>query len=81
MKPDASKICFGLSEEIDRESLTTFLQLCGRPEFAEEFSSRLSSEEIIQLVDQVMGLLHNHLSESEYHKLFLNDPHHHKHKE
>jgi len=81
MTPDASKICFGLSERLDRESLTTFLQLCGRPQFAEEFSSRLSSEETIQLVDTVMGLLHKHLSESEYHKLFLNDPHHHKHKE
>lgn len=81
MKLDASKICFGLNDELDRESLTTFLQLCGRPQFAEAFSSRLTSEETIQLVDHIMGLLKQHLNENEYHKLFLNDQHHHDHKE
>ncbi len=81
MKPNASKICFGLTEEMDRESLTTFLQLCGRPQFAESFSSRLSSEEITELVDHVMRLLREHLNESEYHRLFLNDSNHHDHKE
>lgn len=80
MKLDASKICFGLTEEMDRESLCTFLQLCGRPEFAEEFSSRLNSDEITEIVDHLMKLLRDHLNENEYHRLFLNDPHHH-HKE
>lgn len=81
MIPDASKICFGLTEELDKESLNTFLQLCGRPEFAETFSSRLTGDETIAFVDHVMELLRKHLSESEYHKLFLNDPRHHDHKE
>lgn len=81
MKPNASKIFFGLSEETDRESLSMFLQLCGRPQFAESFAARLSSEEIEGLVDHVMKLLREHLNENEYHRLFLNDSTHHDHKE
>ena len=81
MKIDASSICFGLTDELDQKSLVTFLQLCGRPEFAEIFSKRVTSDETIQLVDHVMMLLRKHLSENEYHKLFLNDSHHHDHKE
>jgi hypothetical protein len=81
MKIDASSICFGLTDELDQKSLVTFLQLCGRPEFAETFSKRVSSEETTALVDHVMMLLRKHLNENEYHRLFLNDSHHHDHKE
>jgi len=82
IKPDPSKICFGLSEDLDRQSLVTFLQLGGSEEFSKLFADRLSSEEIIKLVDHFMGLLRNHLSENEYHRIFLGDSnHHHEHKE
>jgi hypothetical protein len=82
MKPDPSKICFGLTEDLDRQSLATFLKLGGQEEFTKLFASRLSSEEIIQLVDHFMDLLRKHLNESEYHRIFLGDSHHHHdHKE
>lgn len=82
MKPDPSKICFGLTEEIDRQSLSTFLKLSGQEDFSNLFAERLSSEEIIQLVDHFMKLLRKHLNEDEYHRLFLGDSHHHHdHKE
>jgi len=82
MKPDPSKICFGLTEKLDRQSLATFLRLGGQEDFAQLFAERLSSEEIIMLVDHFMDLLRKHLSESEYHSLFLGDTHHHhEHKE
>jgi hypothetical protein len=82
IKPDPSKICFGLTEELDRQSLATFLKLGGQEEFSKLFAERLSSEEIIQFVDHFMNLLRKHLSESEYHRLFLGDSvHHHDHKE
>ncbi|MGB3209881.1 MAG: hypothetical protein WBB19_04160 [Desulforhopalus sp.] len=82
MKPDPSKICFGLTEEIDRQSLVTLLKLGGQEDFSRLFAERLSSEEIIQFVDQFMILLRKHLSESEYHRVFLGDQnHHHQHKE
>ncbi|PID75260.1 MAG: hypothetical protein CSA20_08300 [Deltaproteobacteria bacterium] len=70
-QPDASTICFGLSETADRTSLAVFLQLYGRPEFSKEFSGRLSAEEITDLVEHLTKLLRRHLSETEYHDLFL----------
>lgn len=79
MKLDPSKICFGLTEELDRQSLATFLQLGGQEDFAKLLASRLSSEEIICFVDHFMDLLRSHLSENEYHDLFLGDRHHHHH--
>lgn len=82
MKLDPSKICFGLNEEIDRQSLATFLKLAGQEKFAELLSVRMSSEEIIEFVDGFMVLLRKHLNEDEYHRLFLQDKqHHHDHKE
>ncbi len=79
MKPDPGKICFGLTEEIDRQSLNTFLQLAGKKDFSELFSSRLSSDEILKYVDNFTVLLRKHLSEKEYHQIFLGDTsHHHK---
>lgn len=80
-KPDPAKICFGLSEDLDRQSLASFLKLGGQDEFAKIFAARLSSEEIIGFIDHFMDLLRKHLSESEYHRLFLGDSHHHEHKE
>jgi hypothetical protein len=71
--PNASQICFGLSEETDRSSLAVFLQLCGQKEFADLFAARLSSLEIEELTNQIMQLLRRHLSEDEYHAVFLQD--------
>ncbi len=82
MKPDPSKICFGLSEELDRQSFAAFLELGGQEDFCKLFAARLSSEEIIPFVDHFMKLLRKHLSENEYHRIFLGDAHHHHdHKE
>ena len=80
-KLDPSKICFGLTDELDRQSLATFLKLGGQDEFAKLFAERLSSEEIIRFVDDFMNLLRKHLTENEYHRIFLGDVHHHDHKE
>lgn len=76
MKLDPSKICFGLTSELDTTSCAIYLQLLGRKDFAELLATRLSSEEIEMLTDMVAGLLRKHLSKQEYHKLFLLDDHH-----
>lgn len=81
MKPDPGKICFGLNQEIDRESMTTFLQLAGQEDFAKLFASRLSSDEILEYVDKFTALLRKHLNQDEYHQVFLGETHHHHHKE
>lgn len=77
INPDPSKICFGLTEKIDRESFAIFLQLAGKREFAHILAERCSSEEILKTVDQFMALLKTHLNEQEYHKLFLGENHPH----
>lgn len=81
MNLDPSKMCFGLSDELDRQSFVTFLRLSGQQEFAELLATKLSSEEILQFVDTFFLLLKKHLSKDEYHRYFLLDPHHHHHKE
>ena len=68
---------FGLTPEKDRESCAIFLQLLGRPDLAETLSSRLSPGEIERLVDLVSSLMREHLSKQEYHRLFLDEDHHH----
>ena len=77
------KMCFGLTEELDTESFACFLQIAGEKKFAETLAKRLSSEEILQYVDNFTALLRKHLSEEEYHSLFLKDtsPHNHAEKE
>lgn len=78
MKPDPSQICFGLSEDLDKQSFALFLQLAGQAQFAKLLASRLSSEEIIRFADDFTSLMRKHLKENEYHQYFLgeNDPHH-----
>lgn len=73
------KMCFGLTEDLDTESFSCFLQLAGEKKFAETLAKRLSSEEILQYVDNFTALLRKHISEEEYHSLFLKDasPHNH----
>ncbi len=72
-----SQICFGLNQELDRQSFSCFLQLAGRTEFADLLAARLTSEEIEEYVDSFTGLLKKHLSKNEYHQIFLGDDSHH----
>jgi hypothetical protein len=77
MLPDPSEICFGLSEEQDRISCESYLQLLGRKEFAELLAKRLSTEEIEALVELTGTFLRTHLSKQEYHSIFLLGDHQH----
>ena len=65
------QMCFGLTLELDRESITCFLQLMGRPELAGILANRLSSEEILEITHFFTGVLKKNMSEDEYHELFL----------
>ncbi len=78
MPIDSQQICFGLNQQLDQQSLSAFLQLAGRPEFADFLSQRLSEDDIHAFVHFFTGLLKRNLSEEEYHHLFLQDdsPHH-----
>lgn len=77
MNTGFEQICFGLSRELDEQSLAFFLRLFSREELLRELIPRLTEEEISGLVDSLTGLLHRHLTEKEYHELFLGDYDHH----
>jgi len=79
MTLDSNQICFGLNQQLDQQSLSSFLQLAGRQEFADLLSQRLSEQEIHAFVNFFTGLLNRNLSEEEYHRLFLQDEHCHPH--
>ncbi len=81
MTVDNSKMCFGLSTEMDRKSFAAFLRLMGRKEFVQSFSRRVSSDEIIAFTDSCMILLRKYLGENEYHRFFLSDTNHNHHEE
>ena len=76
----SNQICFGLNQQLDQQSLSSFLQLAGRQEFADLLSQRLSEQDIHVFVNFFTDLLKRNLSEEEYHRLFLQDeqwhPHH-----
>lgn len=80
MDIDPHQMCFGLNLELDRESITCFLQLMGQPALAETLASRLSSEEIQEIVHYFTGVLKKSMSENEYHELFLREQSPHPHK-
>ncbi len=69
--PDPGMICFGLSPELDRQSLASYLQLLGHVELSTTLAARMSSAEIEELIDLIGALMRQHLSKKEYHHLFL----------
>lgn len=77
----SDQMCFGLTEDLDRQSFACFLQLAGDKKFAEVLAGRVSSEEILHFVDSFTHLLREHLNENEYHRLFLQDDSHNHHEE
>ncbi len=64
-------VAIGLTREIDEASLTIYLQKLSDDRLLEVLRGRLSDEEIVQVVDWITGLLRRHLTEKEYHTLFL----------
>ncbi|MDA8161116.1 MAG: hypothetical protein M0T76_10405 [Desulfobacteraceae bacterium] len=71
---DAREISFGWDRATDERSLAAFLQRFSRPALLEALLPRLSDPEIGDLVDHLSRLMRRHLSEGEYHRLFLFDP-------
>ena len=66
-------LAFGLSREVDEASLTVYLQKFSDDQLMEVLRKRLSDDEMVTLVDIIMGLLRKHLAEEEYHRLFIKD--------
>jgi hypothetical protein len=68
-----NSICFGLNRETDEQSLRLFIKKFGNDQFLNILIPRLADGEITSFVNFLTGLMHNHLTEKEYHRLFLDE--------
>lgn len=69
----AAAICFGWDRSTDERSCQAFLQHFSRPELLAVLTPRLTDQELTTLIDHLSGLMKKHLSEGEYHRLFLGE--------
>lgn len=68
---------FGLNRAMDEQSLIAFLRQFSSDTMTASLVPRMSAEEIHQVVDLLCGIMRTHLSDEEYHRLFLGEDHHH----
>jgi hypothetical protein len=66
-------IGFGLDRETDENTVICYLQKFSDDALMELLRNRLSGGELDELFSLVTGLLRKHLSEEEYHRLFIKD--------
>jgi hypothetical protein len=65
---------FGFSREVDEKSLIYYLQKFSDDELLQRIVPRMSDSEIDRLFEWLTHLMKKHLSDQEYHDLFLKDP-------
>ncbi len=70
-------VAFGLSREMDENSLMFYLQKFSDDDMIKALVPRLSDDDINRLFALMSELMRKHLKDDEYHKLFLKDEHHH----
>jgi hypothetical protein len=68
-------IGFGLNREMDENAVIYYLQKFSDDAVMTVLRNRLEDSELTLLFDLLSGLLRKHLSESEYHQLFLKEDH------
>ncbi len=64
---------FGLTRQLDEKSLITYLKNFGDERLSTVLVPRLRDEEIDTLVDTLMVIMRTHLTNEEYHRLFLQE--------
>jgi hypothetical protein len=62
---------FGLNRTTNENTVVYYLQKFSDDTLMETLKSRMSDEDLTTLFDTLSGLLRKHLSEQEYHQLFL----------
>ena len=67
----AHAIAFGFDRATDEKSFVMFLERFIDKKLLEIMLPRLQDEDILVMVDFLTGIMHKHLSEKEYHSLFL----------
>lgn len=64
---------FGLNRETDEKTICYYLQKFSDDALMENLLKKMSDQELKALFDLIAGLLKKHLSDTEYHRLFLKD--------
>ena len=73
-KIDPRRILFGLNREEDERSLSDYLRLFSEARLTSVLIPRMTDQEIALTVEMLTTIMKNHLSEDEYHALFLGRP-------
>jgi hypothetical protein len=66
-------IGFGFNRETDERTISYYLQKFSDDALMENLLKKLSDQELKELFDIMTRLLKKHLSDAEYHRLFLKD--------
>ena len=64
---------FGFNRETDEKTICYYLQKFSDDTLMENLLKKLSDQELQELFDVMTRLLKKHLSDAEYHRLFLKD--------
>jgi hypothetical protein len=64
---------YGLNRETNENTLVYYLQKFSDDELIKVLISRLSDMEMDEMFDRISALLSKHLTEEEYHRLFLKE--------
>jgi hypothetical protein len=70
-KMQAHSIVFGFDRKTDEQSFRIFLQRFTDKDLLQVLLPRLAEDDIFATVDFLTGIMQKHLSEKEYHSLFL----------
>ena len=69
-------VAFGFSRETDEKTLMVYLQKFSDDDLLKRLLPRLSDADLTRLFDDVSRMMCEHLTDGEYHELFLKDPGH-----
>ena len=67
---------FGWDRKSDENTVVCYLQMFSDDRLMEKIISQLSEEELEEIYSMINRLMRSHLTEQEYHRLFLKEEHH-----
>ena len=66
---------YGFDRQTDESTVICYLQKFSDDEFIAMMTKRMTDKELLELFDLINRLLKTHLTQAEYHKVFLKDNH------
>ncbi|WP_028326002.1 hypothetical protein [Desulfatirhabdium butyrativorans] len=68
---------FGMDRDTDQNTIIYYLQKFSDDALMQHLIRKMTQEELDEIFELINRILKAHLSEDEYHRLFLKDEHHH----